>query len=611
VAAGYGRVIASSPDGVEWTKRWSDTGGVWRALAWTGTQWIASGDAPGLMTSPDGAAWTPHPEIDAPHFSDLAAHDGVLVGLSGTSAYRSTDGVHWEKVLTDGSGKSGIAWGNGMWVCFSLGQAWTSEDGRQWTVHALPEVNYPMDAVWTGKQWVAVGMCSVGYRSQDGFAWVEWKPGRSCTDYYAVQWTGARIVARGSWLETSADQEKWTHADADSFSRDIINNMAFDGKTLVAVGQQGALETSTDGLHWTSRRYGSAITISVAAAGPEGIVALGPTKAYFSGDGIGWSEFPGLRDSPEALIRAGNRFVAAGDKGYVYASTDGKTWSEIGRIDTSSRVEALAWTGASLVASLNPKGISVSPDGATWAPASVDTGDMYMDMAWHGKELWAIGHKGTLASSADGATWRKRHAVAKDDINSLESLASSGQTLIAMYGSRYSITTDGSAWTERYFPYRVSLNRVRWTGDRFTAIGGDGLFATSPDGLAWTQSRTETKEWMHDAAALPGRIVAVGARGTIFTTERTATGIPTRGPGTRLFVRRVPGGIEAELPADWDQERTRANAYALDGRLLARARASGGGFRLSLDDAPGLSGPCLIRIESEGRSLVRLLPFAP
>jgi hypothetical protein len=610
VAAGYGRVIVSSPDGVEWTKRWSDTAGVWGALAWTGTQWIVSGNAPGLMTSPDGATWTPHPEIDAPHFGDLAAHDSVLVGSSGTSAYRSTDGVHWDKVLTDTYGITGIAWGNGGWICFSVSHAWTSVDGRQWVSHDLPEVDPPFDAVWTGTEWAAVGPCSVGFRSADGFTWEKWMPWYSCTDYYAVQWTGSRIVARGSWLETSVDQKNWIHAELDSFPHDKIMDMAFDGKTLVAVGQQGALETSTDGLHWTSRRYGSANSIYVAAAGPAGIAAIGPGKTYFSADGIAWSEYPYLPDYVRTLIWAGDRYVAAGDHGYVYASKDGKAWSVLSRIDTVSRVQALAWTGASLVASLNPQGILTSPDGVAWTPASVDTGDMYMDMAWHGKELWAIGHHGTLASSTDGTNWQKRRTVTKDDINSLESVASSGKALIAMYGSRYSITTDGSTWTERYFPFRGGLNRVRWTGDRFTVIGDEGLLATSPDGLTWTQSKTETREWMMDAAALPDRIVAVGVRGTVFTTELAGTGIPGRGRETRFFPRRVPGGIEASLPAGWDANRTRAFAYALNGRLLARARSSDGGFRFSLADAPGLSGPCLIRIESEGKALSRLLPFS-
>ncbi len=158
----------------------------------------------------------------------------------------------------------------------------TSTDGRQWVSHPLPDVNSPMDAIWTGTHWVAVGWCSNGYKSLDGIVWEKWQHYSTCGDFSAVQAVGSRVVARGTRLETSDDMTKWITAERGSYSIDEISDMAFDGKTLVAVGHQGALETSTDGLHWTSRRYGSGYSIYAAAVGPQGIAAIGSNMTLFS-----------------------------------------------------------------------------------------------------------------------------------------------------------------------------------------------------------------------------------------------------------------------------------------------------------------------------------------
>src|SRR5687768_2646431 len=54
VAVGYKNTIVTSPDGIDWTLRQSDTGGIWHTVVWTGEFLLAIGSNYACMTSPDG-----------------------------------------------------------------------------------------------------------------------------------------------------------------------------------------------------------------------------------------------------------------------------------------------------------------------------------------------------------------------------------------------------------------------------------------------------------------------------------------------------------------------------------------------------------------------------
>ena len=58
VAAGASGMLATSPDGINWTQGTSSFGTTILTIAHNGVQWVAAGDSGLLATSPDGINWT-------------------------------------------------------------------------------------------------------------------------------------------------------------------------------------------------------------------------------------------------------------------------------------------------------------------------------------------------------------------------------------------------------------------------------------------------------------------------------------------------------------------------------------------------------------------------
>lgn len=100
--------IATSPDGITWTARTVPgsttlTGIEFKAIAWTGTAWIASSFNE-MFLSADGLTWTQSPTVFAGGSAMyVAAHNGVAVVFDGSPAantmYVSLDGgASWQAV---------------------------------------------------------------------------------------------------------------------------------------------------------------------------------------------------------------------------------------------------------------------------------------------------------------------------------------------------------------------------------------------------------------------------------------------------------------------------------------------------------------------------------
>ena len=98
-----------------------------------------------------------------------------------------------------------------------------------------------------------------------------------------------------------------------------LNDVAWDGLRLVAVGQSGAVYTSPDGLSWTGGNAGTDRNLfSVAWTGSRFVAVGGSGVRAESPDGVAWS----LRDSGTendlyAVRSAGGNLLALGKAGTV------------------------------------------------------------------------------------------------------------------------------------------------------------------------------------------------------------------------------------------------------------------------------------------------------
>jgi hypothetical protein len=183
--------------------------------------------------------------------------------------------------------------------------------------------------------------------------------GTSANSSDGITWTtsavtglvGARVVRKlnGSWIAvglnggifTSPNGITWT-ARASGISNVYIHNVAFGGGRYVAVaspdGANKNVTTSADGVTWTSASIGTNIVLlgvtyldgKFYAAGYEDILgASRKGELYSSADGLTWVRKPlpivpglGIAAPVQSLSSKGSTLVAASNFGVVYTSSD-------------------------------------------------------------------------------------------------------------------------------------------------------------------------------------------------------------------------------------------------------------------------------------------------
>lgn len=151
-----------------------------------------------------------------------------------------------------------------------------------------------------------------------------------------------------------------------------------------------------------------------------------------------------------------NLFVAAGDAGQLYTSSDGKTWTSRTSAFGGSSIYSVAY-GNSLWVAVGTSGlISTSPDGITWTArtSGLNTGDIWKVI--YANSLWvAVGQNTTstaafgITTSTDGLTWTARSVTGTIGTLGLDVAYGGGYWVAGGTSSTNNIaySTNGTSWT--------------------------------------------------------------------------------------------------------------------------------------------------------------------
>ena len=374
--------IFTSPDGVVWAEQ-QTAGSFLRGVAWTGDQVVVVGwsgsNRPLVWSSPDGVSWSGGSAVSSDAYGGLngiSVSGPVFVAVgSGGDILISPDGNQW---LAQTRGvrddlRAAVWAGTQMIAVGSVesgpdGAANTSPNGLAWTNRVLPaepRTVYLHDVTWTGSQIVAVGGYAAVLTSADGVEWVRRSvPVPLNTGLVGVTWTGAQLIAVGytsstaGTILTSPTGETWVQRSAFSY---LLRDVVQTDSGAIAVGNDGAIHTSLDGISWTNR-------------------TLATNKDLH---GVTWT---------------GKQAVAVGESGTILTSPNGDVWTA----QTSGTPETLygvTWNGESVIAVGSAGTVLISPDGTTWASRGPVSETDLFGVAWTGSGLVAVGAFGTILQS--------------------------------------------------------------------------------------------------------------------------------------------------------------------------------------------------------------------
>ena len=231
---------------------------------------------------------------------------------------------------------------------------------------------------------------------------------------------------------------------------------------FIAVGQQGARISSSDGVAWNEPLLGK-----------EGEVYRG--ICFGAGHYVAFGTF------------GGNNMFAS--------SSDGKTWSSSQQDAKYSRyIRGIGFGAGQFVAvGGDPgsvggaRGFSViSPDGAAWSKLHETEAKFVLRRIAFGNDRFVgVGDRGRRSYSTDGGIAWEDVPKPKATDTLIDIAFGNGLFVgVGLHGSRMS-TRDGITWSERLVGEEGEhCNSVIWTGEKFVAVGQGGTYF-SPDGEQW------------------------------------------------------------------------------------------------------------------------------
>ncbi len=296
-------------------------------------------------------------------------------------------------------------------------------------------------------------------------------------------------IAGSNWTATAASGsvDLRSVAYGSTTSTTLINSVTTTTNlttTYIAVGDLGAMYSSTDGTNWTPIDYANTKRLSGAS--------------FLS------------------------TYKVVGDEGLILTSPDTITWT-VQTSGTTKNLYAIAGNGLNLNVAVGAAGtIITSTDGLNWTAASSSGTVRDLYAVNYGGGTWvAVGAGGTIVVSGDGLTWHAVDSGESNDLRGIASMASlsSTGTLNTTYvavgaASTLLSSSDAGTWTQQPVPMvGANLNAVVY-GTQFVAVGAEGSILFSSDGLIWEAAQAlNSKEILAVTHGLDG-FYAVGSAGS-------------------------------------------------------------------------------------------------
>lgn len=501
VAVGSSNLIAYSPDLREWTMAQSEPCSL-NEVAWTGGQFLAVGSKGHVRTSPDGKTWASH-DVEAHSSVNLrgvAWNSSLIVAVgydastSQSAIFTSLNAVHWTRVSDPDLGAYNLAsvvWTGEAFVAMDYyGNTLLSLNGSSWSHYKLAGNGFD-DLCWDGSRLIAVGYNGAIHITSEANPklsdWDERISGDAFpafadmaagdvdgTERTVMVGANGLVVTSGTACATFAAPVYPVSEHLNGVTHTTYWNMHF-----IAVGSNGTLITSADGLSWSSQTTDTsnrlnAIAWFVAkfpllpfgiAVGDGGTIVKSTTT-----DGWQTQTSPTSRKLFDVAVgsaaskgpsKSTRIAVAVGQDGTIVHSTDGENWTLVADSKTTDDLRGIAFGNDRFVAVGNNGTILASDDASKWTLLpKIESEPQLRGVHWAGDQFVAVGNSGFILTSDDGTHWVRRYGAGRVPLVAATSF-SSGR--IAALSPNNLVATSNA-----------SLDFAEWIGARNPPPGQDG-----------------------------------------------------------------------------------------------------------------------------------------
>jgi len=237
------------------------------------------------------------------------------------------------------------------------------------------------------------------------------------------------------------------------------------GSQFIAVGERGAILTSSDGASWVQRPTGATARLRAVTVSGTLAATVGEGGAILTSlDGATWTtRTVPVAETLRGVATGAGRTVAVGGQvnAVILGSADGVTWVQE-TAPALPKLRSIAWSGTRFLAVGAGGAACTSPDGRTWTTVNPGLTERLDLVVWHDGTFKVVSETGRVATSTDGVAWSFSQVAAP---TWLEGVAPTPSGAIAVGAAgRILTTTTGTTWQGRSSGLGLTLHGVVWTG---------------------------------------------------------------------------------------------------------------------------------------------------
>ncbi len=241
----------------------SDTNDDLTAITYGAGQFVVVGnDYNTSFSSATAQLWTQGGSgLGDDYYTGTAFGDGLYVAIdSNGGVYTSTDGSTWTHETGTQTTLNGLTFGNGIFVAVgNSGAVFTSSNAKQWAAQKTVGTHDLEAVIYDGANFVAVDDGGFIWTSANGITWASGGTEANGINQalYAITYNGSLYVAVGDGgqivtSKTAKPSSIWTQPTNYVITDHFLDGIAWGAGQFVAVGQEGWIVTSPDGINWTA-----------------------------------------------------------------------------------------------------------------------------------------------------------------------------------------------------------------------------------------------------------------------------------------------------------------------------------------------------------------------
>lgn len=313
--------------------------------------------------------------------------------------------------------------------------------------------------------------------------------------YRCVAYGDKMYVAVGDdgAINTSLDAKKWKTIPLQTTNG--LKYVIWDGRKFVAVGDKGTVMTSSDGSKWKLNQTNVLTDFSYIVWAKNKYIAIANdnNELMESNDCLTWKSC--MADSSfafEKVVYNGEFFIAIGgdpfsSDSYIYLSKDGTSWirhnvGQFGKFTDIIFDNGVAIASANYVYPDENYRIITSNDCVTWK--EVSRAPMLITSICKMNDTFIYAMYNKLFASKDLITWTQINTSIDNQYINHFIKCNNNVFTFDNYSNHVLVSGDGKVWESSISADSLTFNNVQWENDHFVIVSTDGTYI-SQDGIKW------------------------------------------------------------------------------------------------------------------------------